>query len=171
MFLYLMRKNTNNFGWGSLIKAIKKVDENTTKNLLKDNKVLTEEHIKKQAYKTRGNHISVFETPVLNTYALENLDPVADPTHLPALFRRVRSRMIAKRIIGHLITEDFEILKNQSAKYTWFNDDKEEMDGPTMLWLIIQVCNPSTRVGVSVLKTDLRKATSAKFEHDLKKLI
>ena len=78
--------------------------------------------------------------------------------------------MIAKRIIGHLKTADFEILKNHSAKYTWFNDDKEEMDGPTILWLLLQACNPSTRVGVSELKTYLRNATSAKFQHDAKKL-
>ena len=46
-FLDLMRTDANNFGWGSLIRSIQQNDENTTKNLLKDHKVLTEEHIKK----------------------------------------------------------------------------------------------------------------------------
>jgi len=78
--------------------------------------------------------------------------------------------MIAKRIFGHLKTADFEILKNQASKYTWTNDVKEEMDGPTMLWLLLQSCNPSTRVGISELKTDLRNASSSKFQHNVKKL-
>jgi len=79
--------------------------------------------------------------------------------------------MIAKRIIAHLKTADLEILKNQASKYTWANTNKEEMgDGPTMLWLLLQSCNPSTRVGISELRTDLRNASSSKFQHNVKKL-
>ena len=89
---------------------------------------------------------------------------------LIAPHRRVRSRMIAKRIIGHLKTSNFEILKKHASKYTWSNDTKNEMDRPTMLWILLQACNPSTRVGLSELKTDLRNANSAKFKHDVKKL-
>ena len=132
--------------------------------------MLTEVHMKRQAYKTWGNHRAVFATPIPEGYDLEAIDPANDPTHRPAFFRRVRSHMIAKRIIGHLKTADLEILKNQAAKYTWSNADKDELDGPTMLWLLLQACNPLTRVGVSELKTDLRNATSAKFQHDVKKL-
>ena len=44
------------------------------------------------------------------------------------------------------------------------------MDGPTILWILMQTCNPSTRVGVSELKEELRSATSAKFNHDIQKL-
>ena len=34
----------------------------------------------------------------------------------------------------------------------------------------MQTCNPSTRVGVSKLKEELRTANSAKFGHDIQKL-
>ena len=34
----------------------------------------------------------------------------------------------------------------------------------------MQTCNPSTRVGVSELKEELRSATSSKFNHDIQKL-
>ena len=112
----------------------------------------------------------MFATLVPEGYDLEAIDQATEPTHRPAFFKRVRSRMIAKRIIVHLKTVDLEILKNQAAKYTWSNADKDELDGPTMLWLLLQTCNPSTRIGVSELKTDLRNATSAKFQHDVKRL-
>ena len=49
-FLDLMRRDSNNFGWGHLIRAIPQVDESTTKNLLIDHKVITKEHMKKQAF-------------------------------------------------------------------------------------------------------------------------
>ena len=45
-----------------------------------------------------------------------------------------------------------------------------EYDGPTILWLLLQSSNPSTRVGVSELKADLRQADSAKFKHNVKDL-
>ena len=104
--------------------------------MLKDHKILTEVHIKKQAYKTWGNSAAVFATPVPGGYDLEGIDPENEPSHRPAFYRRVRSRMIAKRIIGHLKTADLEILKNQADKYTWSNADKEEVYGPIILWLL-----------------------------------
>ena len=78
--------------------------------------------------------------------------------------------MIAKRIIGYLKLSDWENLKNKSSKHTWSGHGDEEMDGPTILWILMQTCNPSTRVGVSELKEELRSANSAKFGHDIQKL-
>jgi len=101
-FLDLMRRDSTNFGWGALIRAIPEADANTNKNLLKDHKVLTEEHMKRQAYKTWGNQAALLNTPVPDGYVLEDLDPANNQAHRPAFFRRVRSRMIAKRIMGHL---------------------------------------------------------------------
>ena len=78
--------------------------------------------------------------------------------------------MIAKRIIGYLKTAGYEVLKNKTTQFTWTGHDVEEMDGPTILWWLFQTCKPSTRVGVSELKYDLRKATSSKFQHNVKSL-
>lgn len=41
--------------------------------------------------------------------------------------------MIAKRIIAHLKTADYEVSKNKSSQYTWSGDKEEEIDGPTVL--------------------------------------
>ena len=82
-FLDLMRRDSNNFGWGTLIRAIPENDANTTKNLLKDHKILTEVHMKKQAYKTWGNHAAAFVTPVPDGYDLDTIDPANQPAHRP----------------------------------------------------------------------------------------
>ena len=44
------------------------------------------------------------------------------------------------------------------------------MDGPTILRILMQTCNPSTRVGISELKEELRGANSAKFGYNILKL-
>ena len=44
------------------------------------------------------------------------------------------------------------------------------MDRPTMLWLLLHPCYPSTSVDVLELKTDIHNATLSKFEHYVKRL-
>ena len=126
--------------------------------------------IKKQAYQTWGNYMADFNTPVPDEQDLQALNPAANADQRDPFYRSVRSRMIAKRIIGYLKLTDWENLKNKSSKYTWSGHGDEEMDGPTILWILMQTYNPSTRVGVSELKEELRSATSAKFGHDIQKL-
>ena len=46
-FLDLMRQDSTKFGWGSLIRAIQANDANTTRNLLKDHKIIMEEQNEK----------------------------------------------------------------------------------------------------------------------------
>ena len=103
---------------------------------------------------------------------LETIDPsnIILP-HLEVFYNRVKSRMIAKRIRGYLKKDDIEVLKTNWDTISWKGTSGiVEEDGPTMLWLILNQCNPSTRVGVSELKEDMRRATSAKHKHNVKKL-
>ena len=166
-FLDRMTRDTNTFGWGMLVRTVQ-VNENTQKNILKDHKDISAADIKRQAYKTWGNHAADFHTPVPDTYNLEHINPEQIPAHREIFYRRVRSRMIAKRIIAYLKTSDFEVLKNKAHQITWSGNGEEEIDGPTILWILLKICNPSTRVGVAELKEDLRKTTSAKFQHNVK---
>ena len=78
--------------------------------------------------------------------------------------------MIAKQILGCLKAADYKILKNKESKYKWTGHGKVEYDGPTILWLLLQSCNPLTCVRVSELKTDYCQATLAKFKHNVKYL-
>ena len=169
-FVDVVTKDANTFGWGALVRAIPSDANGETKNILVDHRDITFEMIKKQAFKTWGNNQADFNTPVPDAQNLEVLDPAANAAHQDTLYRRVRSRMIAKQIIGYLKLSNWENLKNKSSKYTWTGQGDEEIDGPAILWILMQTCNPSTRVGVSELKEELRSANSAKFGHDIQKL-
>ena len=168
-FLDLMTQDADAFGWGTLIRAIP-VGNNQNKDLLIEHKMITEKQIKRQAHITWMNHVLAVDDPLPDDQTVSVLDPANNLDHRAPFYRRVKSRMIAKRILGHLKAADYKILKNKEAKYKWTGNSKVEYDGPTILWLLLQSSNPSTRVGVSELKTDLREATSAKFKHNVKDL-
>ena len=79
--------------------------------------------------------------------------------------------MIAKRVRGYRKKDDIEVLKTNRDTISWKGTNGiVEEDGLTILWLFLNQCNPSTRVGVSELQEDLRRTTSAKHKHNMKKL-
>ena len=124
--------------------------------------------IQRQAYKTWGNYLADFNISLPNDQNLQVSNPADNQDQQEPFFWQVRSRMIAKRIIGYLKLLDWEHLKNKAIKYTWSGKGYEEIDGSTILWILMQT--PSTRVGVSELKEEMRSNTSAKFNHDIQKL-
>ena len=168
-FLDFMTQDADAFGWGELVRSVQ-AGQNQTRDLLIEHKMLNEEHLKRQAHITWQNSNLQITDPVPEEQNVSVLTPATNQTHVEPFYRRVKSRMIAKRILGRLKAADYKILKNKESKYKWTGNGKVEYDGPTILWLLLQSCNPSTRVGVSELKTDLRQATSAKFKHNVKDL-
>ena len=168
-FLDLMTLDADAFGWGELVRSIS-VGNNETKDLLIEHKMITYEQIKRQAHITWMDHTLADNAAVPQEHTVSVLTPANTDDHKAPFYRRVKSRMIAKRILRRLKAADYKILKNRELKYKWAGNGKVEYDGPTILWLLLQSCNPSTRVGVSELKTDLREANSAKFKHNVKDL-
>ena len=77
-FVDVVTKDANTFGWGSLVRAIPSDDNGDTKNILVDHRDITFNMIKKQAYKTWGNYMADFITPVPDTQDLQALDPAAN---------------------------------------------------------------------------------------------
>jgi len=98
-FLDLMRRDSANFGWGALIRAIPAENANDLKNLLKDHKLITEEHMKKQAFKTWGDHAATFATVVPEGYALQDLDPTNDLSKRNILYSK--PVFVQKYIVQH----------------------------------------------------------------------
>ena len=66
-FLYHMTRDTNTFGWGILVRYIQ-VGPNDFKNILVDHKDIAKEDVKRQAYRTWGNHLATFQDPVPREY-------------------------------------------------------------------------------------------------------
>ena len=72
--------------------------------------------------------------------------------------------MIAKAIEGPLFKTSIKKLSLCPGLYYWTDAGGIiRIDGPTMVYLIFKIINPSTRMGVSNLKYEIGKATLAKF--------
>ena len=142
-FLDLMTQDADAFGWGELVCSVQ-TGQNQTRDLLIEHKMLTEEQMKRQAHITWQNQNLLLADQVLAAQNVSILNPAVNPAHVNPFYRRVKSRMIAKRILGRLKAADYKILKNKESKYKWTGNGKVEYDGPTILWILLQSCNPST---------------------------
>ena len=151
LFLNQFKKDADAYGWVELFHGIP-ISTTDKKHLFKNYQNITKEDILKQASKTWGNRNATFADAPIDPQTIETLDPSQDITHRPAFYRRVKSKMIAKRIKGYLKAADWDTLQNDSSVYTWWSPTGDEMDGPTIIWLLLQSCSPSTCIGVTKLK-------------------
>ena len=57
-------------------------------------------------------------------------------------------------------------------KFSWTETNgTTHFDCPTMLWILLAKINPSVRVGISSLKTNLQNATMPMYKHDVVELL
>ena len=79
--------------------------------------------------------------------------------------------MIAKRIKASLDKNSLKSLTIHKAKYQWTETNGIiNNNGQTMLYLLLTKINPSVRVRISTLKTNLVTATLPKFNHNVDQL-
>jgi hypothetical protein len=170
-FIDQVRSDANKFGWGPLVFNVQTGDNpNKFVNLLENHEEVQLEHMIRQANITWGTVGNNFGTNLPTNKTVVDLTPAPGNNHMPLFSKRVKSGMIAERIKGYLKLPDWENLQNDSDDFTWTGTYGIEHDGPTMLWHLLRRCNPSTRVGVSGLKTMLRDTRSPQFKHDVVKM-
>ena len=99
---------------------------------------------------------------------VQDITPGTNDAHKAVFYSRVRSQMIAKRLIGSICAVTKKALFNKKIHFTWTDTIGEAYyDGPTMLYILLASVNPLTRVGVSKLKEALRNTRLEKFEHNI----
>ena len=76
--------------------------------------------------------------------------------------------MIGRRIWNSLTQTAQTNLQQHMKKVLWKSDTGEDFfDGPTMLMIIVQAINPSTRVGVTTLKDQIRAINLPGHQHNV----
>jgi hypothetical protein len=152
-FVSALRKDAKSFGWETLLN-IRVNDLGREVNILRDHLSISVADITCQADTTWGNATRDFADPIPNDRVLTPIDPANVPTDLQIFYRRVHSKMIAKRLLAYLKPPDLEHLETGVVDHTWINNLDEETDGPTILRHLLSRANPSTRVGVADLKSN-----------------
>jgi len=168
-FLQMMRTDSSQFAWGSLISKIKTDDSGTTKDMLKDWQEIKLDDVLRQSRPIFQNRNANWTDALNDSRSTFAIDPATRVTDKKVYFQRVRSNMIGRRILNSLTNRGLETLQINKKHYTWIDaaSGNEYLDGPYILLALLQHCNPSTRVGVSDLKENLRNSNLAKFNNNV----
>ena len=144
------RHDSNSFGWGCLINDIK-ADDNVTKlKILEDFGKCTLTLVKAQASKTWHDYAATTTTPFPTDMVQSTIDPADNtkPNDKKLFFRRVCSKMIAKRIENSISTISRETLFSKRKHFTWTHTNgNTSYDGPTILQILVSSVNPSIHPG------------------------
>ena len=163
-------KDARDFGWGPLIGNITIDAADTTKSILVNAREITLEDVQKAARLT-WDQTTAWNVALADSFDVRAIDPATHNAQRPQFHNRVKSAMIAKRIERSLDKNSLKSLTIHKAKYEWKETNGIiNNDGPTMLYLLLTKINPSVRVGISTLKTNLATATLPKFSHNVDQL-
>ena len=169
VFMDQMKSDARKFFWSPLLNLIETSD-GTKKKLLEDFDSISLEDVQKQATRIWHDANATYATAVPATMTTADLTDIdTNPVSKKQFFERMRSEMIAERIEGVISTESLKSLMLRKKEFTWTNsvDGHASHDGPTMLKILVQSINPTTRVGVSDYKDRISAARMNKFSHNL----
>ena len=157
---------SQSFGWGVLINVIMNAKGEPC-SLLQDFRNLTLEDVQWQARTIWEDDSST--GPLPKVFTTRAIDPANVQTDRDIFFQRVRSRMISKCLLKYIDPASKKSLETKKKQYEWLDQasGRVELDGPTMLKIILDKINPSTQVGVMDLKLQLRKCKLSDFGNDV----
>ena len=149
-----LHRDSNSFGWGMLVNNIPAEDGSI--KLLEDVETCSLKLVKQQAVVTWKDHTATPRGTLPTDMTQKDINPAdsSEPKDLTMFYYRVRSKMIAKRLENSLTMSSWKTLFSKRKKFTWANtNDTASYDVSMMLQILVSGANPSTRVGVSDLKT------------------
>ena len=165
-FVDAMKEDSQSFGWGLLIDTIN--DGTDLLSMLSDFDRITMEMVRNHMSDTfydEDGEVIPDDYMAMEAFAI---DPANNEDHRAIFFRRVRANMIGQRILGSLNKQALKSLKTKRHLFEWTQADGVcYLDGPVMLQILLQKCKPSTRVGVSSLKTKIRNHKLANFGYNV----
>ena len=164
-------QDLSSFGWGLLMNRV----EDDSKKLLmiiEDYDKVTLEMVKKNTSRTFQDHAFPFANPLAETFEIVTITPSpSNASHLAMFDCQSRSRMITNRIQNSLTLAPWDTLFSKRKHFTWTaGNGSVSYDGPTMLFMLVSSINPSTRVGVSDLKTSPRESKLTQFQYNVTNL-
>jgi hypothetical protein len=168
-FIDAMQYDSAKFSWGQLISKVEIEGSNDKKDILLDFRELSIKNVRQFMGKVYFNKDGS-NVPDTASQAFD-IDPASDDDDKKIFFKRVRSDMIAHRIMNSLKPAALASLKLKESKFLWKSSDGEiYYDGVTMLQILIEKVNPTTRVGVVDLKDKIRNAKMANYSHNVREM-
>ena len=81
---------------------------------------------------------------------------------------RARSKMISQTLEGHYDQASWNKIMNKKKYFTWCETSGEIFyDGAMICKIVMDLCNPETKVGAQSLRDKITEAKSATFKHKI----
>ena len=163
--------DARNFAWGQVTNKIKtSITDTTGKSIITNSRDLKLEDIQKAVLKIWGDMTANYDTALPVSFVVQELNNIdANEDEKKTFYQRVKSEMIAKRVENSVTAASWKTLMLRKKDFTWTNNTTGEVhiDGGTLLYILLNTINPSTRVSVSGLKIKISKATLVAFGHNV----
>ncbi|NND72537.1 MAG: hypothetical protein HKN43_13255, partial [Rhodothermales bacterium] len=172
------------FAWGQLVSAIPisySVDAagaitTTLGSIFHDE--LSLKNIQLQASMIFGNNTvptdqaQIDTLTVPNTLIARQLTDNTDADQCRIYYQRIRAISIADNIQNTVDKDTLELLKQSESQYVWTTPSGERMrDGPTMLFVLLEAINPSTKVRTLALQSKIDTARVSDHGGDISNLL
>ena len=167
-FIDAMKDDATKFCWGILTAQIKvPPGGSSTYSILKDFQELTVTKVRKFMGRVYFNKTTNLPDDDFDNDMFD-IDPTTSDPDKRVFYARVRSNMIAQRILGSLTKNSLKNIRAKKKYYTWTASNGETyLDGVTMLQICITIIRPTTRVGVSSVKDAIRDCKLSSFSHNV----
>ena len=158
-----------------MVDAIR-IDGGNDLSILRDIRKLKSDNVVLEAKKTWNDWATDPTSAVprnRSDFVVLDIDPTStDPAHAhhaEQFYRRVRSKMIWKRVVGSISQASKNALMSKKDYFRWQTlTGSFEYDGPTALFLLLEAVNPNTQVDVATLKKKLRDMLLGGNNHNVR---
>ena len=169
------------FRWGVQILAVPLTSDLTvTKSILAENRELSIDDFKLQAYKIWGKGVDSDTSIPSNSNGREELELVTQKITSASsedekriFYSRVRSTMIRRAIEGHFEEKTLEMIRLQRRDYEWRDPKTGEIDedGATMLKVLVDYMKPSVRADLKEFKSIITRAEAKLYDSNPVKMV
>ena len=155
---------SSKYSWGLLVSKVPDSNGNL-KDIIKNYKNLTCEDVLAFNNTYLGNGLN--EAPPADRI-MQTLDPANNQEYRAMFYKRVRSKMISQALEGHCNQVSWNKIMNKKKYFTWYETSGEIFyDGLMICKIVMDICNPETKVGVQVLRNKIAETKSATFKHKI----
>ena len=156
------------FTWGMLLSKVPD-DEGTLKDVIKHYRSITLANVLEFNNTYLGDRSN---SAPLAIWVMPDLDPANNPDHKIQFFKRVRSQMIAREIEGIINSNSWTQLMIRKKHFTWYTTMGEDFyDRVMMSYLLMDTCNPETKVSIQVLHNKITGTKSADYSYEVPKIL
>ena len=141
-------------------------------NILRDYSSISLERVQRSALKRFGTAVAEADPIPARPFASRTLDPGNDVDDKKTFYNRVHAHALAKLLDNTLTEASMATLALRKDEYTFYDDASghESRDGTVMLLLAMQKADPSTIVGVELLRNKIELASLHQYKNNVDEL-